>query len=123
MKVEKHCVKIKLRRNPKLEKLDMQEFKSPLEFLSFVRNFKMKLDASGTITVNAKLRYLRTILGIEALGQFDSLCAQVGITNMSHFKPGHFRFRYVLLPVNEFSKQKREMCHGTKNPRKLKVIH
>ena len=28
---------------------------------------------------------------------------------------------YVIFPVNALSKQKREMCHGMRNPRGLKV--
>ena len=48
-KAEKDCVKIKLYKDPTLEKLNTSEFKitlfdngKPEEFLLFVRNFKMK---------------------------------------------------------------------------------
>ena len=43
------------------------------------------LNASGALTYNAKLQYLRTLLRGEALRQFDNLCSQVGIMAMAHF--------------------------------------
>ena len=49
----------------------------PEEFLLFVRNFNMTIVASGTQEAGAKSQYLRNIVHIEALRQFDSLCADV----------------------------------------------
>ena len=52
-KSDKYCVEIKLRRDPTLAKSDISELKMALfdngdleEFLLFVRNFQMTLDAS-----------------------------------------------------------------------------
>ena len=66
--------KIKLRRDPTSEKSDMYESKTalfdngkPEEFLLFVQNFKMMIDASGTLADNVKLHCIRTLLYGEAL--------------------------------------------------------
>ena len=56
----------------------------PDEFLLFVQNFKMMLEASRILIDNTNIQYLRTILRGEALHQFDILCVQVGSTKMSH---------------------------------------
>ena len=67
-----------------LEKSDMNEFKmnlfdngDPEQFLLFVQNYKMTLEASGKLTENAKFQYLRTILCGKALRKFESLCAHI----------------------------------------------
>ena len=51
------------------EKSEVYKFKMALfdngeseEFLLFLRNFKTTIDASGTLTVNAELQYLRPLL-------------------------------------------------------------
>ena len=61
-KSEKYYVNLKLRRNPTSEKFDMYEFRmalcnngDPEEFLLFQRNYKMALDASGTLTADLKI--------------------------------------------------------------------
>ena len=84
-------MKIELCRDYMSEKLDLYELKmalfddvKPERFFLFMRNFKMTIDASGMLTANSKLRYLRTILCVEALHQFDTLCAQVGSTTLSN---------------------------------------
>ena len=68
-KAEKDCVKIKLCKDPTLENPDMYEFKISLfdngkleEFLLFVHNLKMAIDAPGTLTYNVKLWYICTLL-------------------------------------------------------------
>ena len=57
----------------------------PEEFLFFVRNFNMTLNASGTLAANAELRYLHHLLHGEALRQFDNLCDQLGSMTVAHF--------------------------------------
>ena len=54
------------------------------EFFLFVCNFNMTIDTSVTITSNVKLQYIHTLLCVESLCQFDTLCAQVVSTNMAH---------------------------------------
>ena len=51
-------------------------------FLLFMYIFNMTIDESGTITVNGKLQYLLILLCLEALFQFDTLCAHVGSMTM-----------------------------------------
>ena len=90
-KAKTDSVKNKLHRYPTSEESDVYEFKMalfdngyPEEFLLFMRNFKMTLEASGTLAASANLQYLRTILCGEALRQFDNLCVQVGSTTTTH---------------------------------------
>ena len=45
----------------------------PREFLLFVQNINITLMASGTLTMGAKIQYLRTLVHGEKLCQFDSM--------------------------------------------------
>ena len=83
-KSKKYYVKIKLSRYPTLEESDMYEFKMALldkeemeEYLLFVQNFKMMLNASRTLAANLKLHCPRTLLCGGVICQFDTLCSQV----------------------------------------------
>ena len=67
------------------QKSDLYEFKmalfdnsEPEEFLLFISNFNMNLDASGTLVDVEKLQYLSMLVHVEALHQFDTLSAKVG---------------------------------------------
>ena len=73
------------------EKSDMYEFKVAVfengkqeEFLLFVHNFMITLDAPGTLVANTKIQYLCTLINGEYLYQFDALCSQVGSTTMAY---------------------------------------
>ena len=81
----------------------------------------MTLNASGALTYNAKLQYLRTLLRGEALRQFDNLCSQVGIMAMAHFNQVIIGLGTYFPPVNAFSKQERTMHRGMRNPRESNV--
>ena len=61
-KLGKYCVEIKLRGDPTSEKSELYELKmavfdngDPEEFLLFVRNFQMMLEASGNISTSSKI--------------------------------------------------------------------
>ena len=54
------------------------------KFLLFAQHFKMTLEALGELTANAKKNYLLTILHVEALHQFDTLCYQEGSMTIPH---------------------------------------
>ena len=88
MKAEKYCEKIKLCSDPTSEKSDLYEFKITCsdnrkseEFLLFMQNFKISVEASGTLAASPKLQYICTQILGEALRQFDALCDQVESTN------------------------------------------
>ena len=129
MKAEKYCVKIKLCRDHTSEKSDLYEFKISLfdnygleEFLLLVQNLKIMIEALEILADSAKLQYIYTILRGEALHQFDTFCAQAGSTNKTYLNriiPG---LGMHIFPVNELSKQKSAMKHGTRNPCELKAI-
>ena len=68
-KSDKDCVKIKFLRDPTSQKLDLHELKmalfdngEPEEFLLFVRNFNMTLEASGMLVAIANIQHLCTLL-------------------------------------------------------------
>ena len=74
-----------MRTDPTSEKLDQFEFKmalfdngKPEEFLLFIKNFNMTLEASGMLNSGAKIQYLHTLVHGEVLRQFDTLSAEVG---------------------------------------------
>ena len=48
------------------------------EFLLFVRNFQMTLEASGTLTSGAKIQHLHTLVCGEVLCQLDIFSVGVG---------------------------------------------
>ena len=50
---------------------------NPEDFLLFISNFNMTLATSGTLGMDAKLHYLRTLVRGKSLGQFDLLSADV----------------------------------------------
>ena len=54
------------------------------EFLLFVRNFRIALEASVNLADNAKLQYLCMLLSGEALCQLDTLCAHLGSTTTTY---------------------------------------
>ena len=68
-KSDKDFVKLKLNRDPTSGKSGLYEFKIALfligkteEFLLFVCNFKMTLEASGTLETAAKAQYICTLV-------------------------------------------------------------
>ena len=63
-----------------------------------MQNLKITLKDSRTLAAITKLQYLFTLLLVEALCQFDNLCAHMGV------RPHHFGFRYAIFPVNFVSK-------------------
>ena len=71
--------------------------REPEEFLLFVQNFQMMLEASGGLSDSAKIQYLSTLLRGEALRQLDMLSIEVGsIYDHNTFKQHYFGFEYVL---------------------------
>ena len=87
--LDKYGVKIKLRRDPMTEKLDLYELKmalfdngNPEEFLLFIGNFQMNLEASRTLTSGAKIQYIYMLVHGEVLRQFDTLSIEVGSTTI-----------------------------------------
>ena len=60
---------MKFRRYPTSSTSDLYEFKmslfdhgEPEEFLLFIRNFNMNIEATGTLETEEKIHYLRTLL-------------------------------------------------------------
>ena len=79
--------------DPTSGKSNLYEFKMALfdngnmeELLLFVRNFNTTLKASGMIVAGAKTHYLSILICGEALSQFDTFYAEVGITTSEKLK-------------------------------------
>ena len=71
-------------RDPRSENLDLYEFKmalfdngKPEEFLLFIRNFNMTLEATVMLETYVKDQYLCTHVHGEVLRQFDLLYSDV----------------------------------------------
>ena len=83
-KFDKDFVTIKLRRGMTSENLDLNKFKMalfykgyPEEFLLFIQNLNMTLEASGTLKTCSKIQYLHTLVHGEALHHFYALYAKL----------------------------------------------
>ena len=70
---DKDSVKLKLHRDPTSSSSDIYEFKTNLfyngdleEFLLFVLNFNMTLEASETMVTGTNIEYLCTLVRVEA---------------------------------------------------------
>ena len=66
------------------EKLDLYEFKmalfdngNPEEFLFFVWNFQITLEASGVLSAISKIHYFYTLLSGESLHQLDTFYVEM----------------------------------------------
>ena len=77
-KSDGYFVKLKLCRDPASSMSYLYEFKislfdhgEPEEFLLFIYNFNMTLAATGALDMGANVQYLRTIVHVEVLHQFD----------------------------------------------------
>ena len=82
---DKYFYEIKLGRDLTSEKLDLYEFKMalfnngyPKQFLLFIWNFNMTIEVSRTNKSSENIQYLRTLVHVEVLRQFDMLSAEVG---------------------------------------------
>ena len=75
------------------------------EFLLFVRNFQMTLEASGTLTSGAKIQHLHTLVYGEALRQLDTLSIEVGSTTTDHLILIILVLCQYFPPVNTLSKK------------------
>ena len=77
-KSDEDFVKLKLRRYSTSSTSDLYELKmslfdhvDPEKFLLIIRNSNMNLVATGTLDMDAKIQYLRTLVCGKALRQFD----------------------------------------------------
>ena len=93
-KLDKYCVKIKLCRDLTSEKLDIYVFYmtffdngEPEELLLFIINFQITLEASWTITDDAKIQHIYTLVRGKVLHQLDIFSTEVGSTASENLKP------------------------------------
>ena len=110
--------------NSYLYKLKMALFDNgePEEFLSFLQNFNMTLEASGTRNDGVKIQWFYTLVHGYELRQFDALSAELEISIPE-------TLFYIILglgtyfsPLNALTNKKRAMRRGMRKPRGLKVI-
>ena len=80
---------------------------NPEEILLFVWDFKMTLEASGTLAASAKIQYLHTLVHGKSLGQIYSLSVEVRSTASEHLKLIILGLGTYSFLVNALSKKKR----------------
>ena len=107
MNLEKYFVKVKLITNPTLDKSEMYDFimtlfeNGELEyFLLFHIKYRMTLDASETLTVDAKIQYIHTFLHGEALREFETLCVHIGNMTTLHLNRILLGLGIYIFPIN-----------------------
>ena len=93
-KPDKDCIKIKFRRDPMSQKLDLCELKTALfdngdlkEFLLFIIIFNMTLDMSGIILAIVEIQYLCRLVHVEVLCNFFAFHAEVVSTTLENWIP------------------------------------
>ena len=91
------------------------------EFLLFVQNFQMTLEASGELTSSANIQYICTLLHGEALSKLDTLSVKVVIMTTANLNRIILGLGAQFYSINVLSKQERAMHRGMRKPRKLKV--
>ena len=95
------------------------DISEPEEFLLFAQNIKITLKVLGTISANTKLRYICTLLCVEAIFQFDTFCAHMGSTTTTHLNQIIFGLGTYFSAVNMLSQKTCEMRRRTMNPLEL----
>ena len=75
------------------------------DFLWFIRNSNMTLEAPGTLRSGANIQYLCTLLRGEALRQFDILSSEVGSTTPENLTSTILDLGTQFYPVNSLSKK------------------
>ena len=93
----------------------------PEEFLLFIGNFQMTLEASATIASAANIHYLCTLVRGEALVHIDMLSAEVVSTTSEHLKSIILGLGTYFFSVNSLLKRRAMSCRMRKS-RGLKVI-
>ena len=86
--------------------MDFFDNGEPKKFFLLVQHFKMTIEASGTLIVNAKLQYLHRLLRGETLRQFDTVCFQVGILTPTYLNRVILGLGAYFPPTNEYVKTK-----------------
>ena len=102
-------------------KIDLFDNSNMEEFLLFLWNFKMTIKDLGMFTDNLNQQYICKLLHREVLRRFDTLCAQVGSTTITHLKRVILGLGTYSTSINILSKQKRMMRRRMREPRELKV--
>ena len=92
-------------------KLKLQTFENgkPEELLQVMKDFKTGFDGTGTSSAQGGIKFLRTMLCVESLKEFDVIAGQIGSTNNAHLKQikeGLFNYSP---PPNALNKHKRSM--------------
>ena len=90
-------------------------------YIFFIQNFKMTIEALGMIIANVNIQYLHIILRGELLCEFYYLCIQIGSMAITHLNQSILDLGTYFNPENVISKQKRMMHHRTRKLCKLKV--
>ena len=84
-----------------------------------MKDFKTATDGTGTTSATGKIQFLYTMLGGEALREFDVLEIQVGSTTNGHLKSIKESLIGYFFPINGINKQKRAMRREMRKPQDI----
>ena len=56
-------------------KMAMFENYQPEEFLALLNNFRIEINGTGTTSFSGRIKYIRTMLNVESLREFDELAS------------------------------------------------
>ena len=96
-------------------KLALFDNGDPEEFLLFIRNFNMTIDASEKIVPSAKIKYFCMLVHEEDLCRFDMFSTEVGSTTSENLKSiilGLGTYFFLLIRC-----KKREQCAAEQGSR------
>ena len=127
-KLKKDCINIKFFMYPTSEKSDLYEFKRVLldngnteEFLFFMQNFQIILEASGSLAGSSEIYYLLKMLCGGLLCKLDTFCVKVGSTTTAYLNRIISGIDTYCFPINAFPKKNHAMRRRMRNTRKVKV--
>ena len=89
--------------------------------LLFRQKYNMTLDSSENVTFGAKVKYLLTLIQLEALGVIEAICVQVRNTTTMHLNQILFGLDMFFFPAKYLSGKMCVVRYEMRNPRKFKV--
>ena len=88
----------------------------PEELLTLLKKLDITIDGTGTTNPPVQIKYLRTMICVQALREFDELQSQNGSSTNNHInliKEGLLEYFFL---VSSLSNQKRVMRRAMRKP-------
>ena len=108
--------------------MDLYEFKKdlfdngkPEEFLLFIWNFQMTLEAKGALAASTKIQYMCTLLCVKSLHKLDTFSFVLGSTTTTYLNCNVLDLGTYFFLLMSSQKEEKVMRRGMRKPCKLKV--